>query len=54
MIVLVSIFSNLIIAQLNGDEFYRALKAMPLTIIISCALYYFMSQALIGYFSGII
>ncbi len=54
MIVLVSVFSNLIIAQLNGDEFYRALKSMPVTIIISCALYYFMSQALIGYFSGII
>lgn len=54
MIVLVSIFSNLIIAQLNGDEFYRALKAMPFTIALSCALYYFMSQALIGYFSTII
>lgn len=54
MIVLVSIFSNLIIAQLNGDEFYRAIKTMPITIAISCALYYFMSQALIGWFSTIL
>ena len=54
MIVLVSIFSNLIIAQLKGEEEYRAFKTIPITIIISCSIYYFLSGILIAYFSGIL
>lgn len=54
MIILVSIFSNLIIAQLKGEPVYRALKSIPITIIISCTIYYFLSGMLIGYFSTII
>lgn len=54
MIVLVSIFSNLIIAQLKGEPVYRAVKSIPITILMSCLIYYFLSGLLIGYFSNII
>lgn len=54
MLCLISVFSSLIIAQLNNEEVYRALKSIPIIIVISCLLYYFLSGLLISYFSAII
>ncbi|MCH8519338.1 MAG: type II secretion system F family protein [Nanoarchaeota archaeon] len=54
MIVLVSIFSNLITSQLKNEEGYKALKSIPITIILSSFLYYYLSDILIAYFSNII
>ena len=54
MIVLVSIFSNLITSQLKNEEGYKALKTIPVTIVLSSFLYYYLSDVLIAYFSNII
>ncbi|MFP4402348.1 MAG: type II secretion system F family protein [Candidatus Nanoarchaeia archaeon] len=54
IIILVSIFSNLIITHLNNEQTYRAFKSIPITILISCLIYYFLSNFLISYFSNII
>ena len=54
MIILISIFSNLITSQLKNEEGYKALKSIPITIILSSFLYYYLSDVLIAYFSNII
>lgn len=54
IIILVSIFSSLIIAQLQNEQVYRALKSIPITIVVSCSIYYFLSDFLIAFFSNII
>ncbi|MFT4244019.1 MAG: type II secretion system F family protein [Candidatus Woesearchaeota archaeon] len=54
MIILISIFSNLITSQLKNEAGYQALKTIPVTIVLSSVLYYYLSDILIGYFSNIL
>ena len=54
MLILISVFSSLIISHLNNDEIYTALKSIPVVIILSCVIYYFLSSLLIGYFTQIL
>lgn len=50
MIILITFFSSLIIAQLKNEKTYTAIKYLPIYIFISVMLYNIFSEALIGFF----
>ncbi len=50
MIILITFFSSLIIAQLKNEKIYEALKYVPIYIVISIFLYMQFSKLLLGFF----
>lgn len=54
MIIMITFFASLITSQLKNEKIYVALKYVPVYIIISVSIYYFASDILLGFFSGII
>lgn len=53
MIILITFFSSMIIAQLKNEKIYESLKYVPVYIVISLFLYLQFSNLLLGFFGNI-
>jgi len=54
MITLITFFSSLITAELNGEKIYTTVKYVPIYLIIGFILFNVMSKVLLGFFGNII
>jgi pilus assembly protein TadC len=54
MIILITLFSSLIVAQLKNEKSFKVVKYLPFYIFIAIALYNIFSSFLLGFFGGII
>ena len=53
MIILITFFSSLIIADLKNEERYEAMKYIPINLVLSLSFFYIFSKLLLKFFGSI-